>query len=52
MNIYLSNLPYAITAEDLRKIFEAFGQVDLVTIVKDRATGKPNGFGLVGHAET
>jgi len=36
MSIYVGNLSHEVTEEDLRQAFEAFGQVEYVTIIKDR----------------
>ena len=47
MNIYVGNLTREIAEEDLRKAFEAFGQVASINIIKDRFTGEPRGFGFV-----
>ena len=47
MNIFVGNLAYASTEEGLRKEFESFGVVSKVTILKDRVTGIPRGFGFV-----
>ncbi len=47
MNIYVGNLSSETTEDELRQAFEAFGQVMSVKILKDRATGKSNGFGFV-----
>jgi len=47
MNIYVGNLSYEMTEEDLRKEFEGFGQVDSVKIIMDRYTGRSKGFGFV-----
>ncbi|MBI2932215.1 MAG: RNA-binding protein [Planctomycetes bacterium] len=47
MNIFVGNLSYDLTEEDLRQAFEAFGQVQSASIVMDRATGKSRGFGFV-----
>ncbi len=47
MNIYVGNLSRQATAEDLRKAFEAFGQVESAHVVKDRFTGESRGFGFV-----
>ncbi len=47
MNIYVGNVPREATEEDLRKEFEAFGQVASVTIIKDKFTGESRGFGFV-----
>ncbi len=47
MNIYAGNLPREATEEDLRKAFEAFGQVTSVKIITDKFTGDSRGFGFV-----
>lgn len=47
MNIYVGNLSYESTEQDLRAEFEAFGIVDSVSVVMDRVTGKPRGFAFV-----
>ncbi|MHC4642962.1 MAG: RNA recognition motif domain-containing protein [Planctomycetota bacterium] len=47
MNIYVGNLAREVTEDDLREAFEAFGQVDTATVVKDRFSGESRGFGFV-----
>ena len=47
MNIYVGNLSYEATEEDLKQAFEAFGQVESVNIIKDRYSGESKGFGFV-----
>jgi RNA recognition motif-containing protein len=47
MNIYVGNLSYDVSEVNLRQAFEAFGQVSSATIVKDRYSGQPRGFGFV-----
>jgi RNA recognition motif-containing protein len=47
MNIYVGNLSYSVTEENLRQAFEAFGQVSSATIVKDKYSGQARGFGFV-----
>jgi len=47
MNIYVGNLSYDITEDELRQEFETFGKVESVTIIFDRYTGRPRGFGFV-----
>jgi RNA recognition motif-containing protein len=47
MNIYVGNLSYSVTEEDLRTAFSAFGQVASVSIIKDKFTGQSKGFGFV-----
>ncbi|MGE5342259.1 MAG: RNA recognition motif domain-containing protein [Candidatus Omnitrophota bacterium] len=47
MNIYVGNLSRSATADELRRAFEDFGQVDNAHVVKDRFTGESRGFGFV-----
>ncbi len=47
MNIYVGNLSYSTTQDDLRQAFEAFGAVESVNIIQDRETGRSKGFGFV-----
>ncbi len=47
MNIYVGNLSREVTEDELRKEFEAFGQVTSVNIIKDRYSGESRGFGFV-----
>jgi RNA recognition motif-containing protein len=47
MKIYVGNMPYGVTEEDLKQSFEAFGQVTSVTIIKDKMSGQSKGFGFV-----
>ncbi|HOO51103.1 MAG TPA: RNA-binding protein [Alphaproteobacteria bacterium] len=47
MNIYVGNLSYKVTEEDLLQAFTAFGQVDAVSIIKDKFTSQSKGFGFV-----
>jgi RNA recognition motif-containing protein len=47
MNIYCGNLAYAVTSEDLRAAFEAFGEVSSANVIMDRETGRSKGFGFV-----
>jgi RNA recognition motif-containing protein len=47
MNIYVGNLPYQTTEDELRSSFENFGEVTSVRIIQDRATGRSKGFGFV-----
>jgi RNA recognition motif-containing protein len=51
VKIYVGNLSYNCTENDLRELFEAHGQVDSTAIVKDRATGRSRGFGFVEMAD-
>jgi RNA recognition motif-containing protein len=47
MNIYVGNLSYKTTEEDLRSAFEQFGAVASVSIIKDKFSGQSKGFGFV-----
>ena len=47
MNIYVGNLPYSTTPDELREVFAAFGEVAAARIVNDRETGRSKGFGFV-----
>jgi RNA recognition motif-containing protein len=50
MNIFVGNLSRDVTEEDLRQAFGAYGQVERVSILKDKFTGEPRGFGFVEMA--
>lgn len=45
--IYVGNLPYSATEEEVRALFEAHGPVHSVALSMDRETGRPRGFGFV-----
>jgi RNA recognition motif-containing protein len=45
--LYVGNLPFDATSEDVRAAFEAHGTVYEVSLVNDRDTGRPRGFGFV-----
>ena len=47
MNIYVGNLSYDVTEEELRAEFEAYGQVSSVNIIKDKYSGQSKGFAFV-----
>ena len=47
MNIYVSNIAFNTTTQDLRQLFESYGAVDKVNIITDRGTGQSRGFGFV-----
>jgi cold-inducible RNA-binding protein len=47
MKMYVGNLSYETTEEDLRKSFSEFGTVDSVSVVTDKYTGKSKGFAFV-----
>ena len=50
MKIYVGNLSYEVTEEDLRQEFRAFGEVASVDIITDKFSGRPKGFGFVEMA--
>ena len=45
--IYVGNLSFNATEQDVRSLFERHGKVDSVKLIMDRDTGKPRGFGFV-----
>jgi cold-inducible RNA-binding protein len=47
MRIYVGNLSYDVTQEELRKEFQAFGEVESVEIITDKYSGRPKGFGFI-----
>ena len=47
MNIYVGNIPFRSTNDDLQKVFEAHGEVISVFLPTDRQSGRPRGFGFV-----
>jgi RNA recognition motif-containing protein len=51
MNLYVGNLPYRITEDQLRAAFEEYGQVSSCTIIKDKVTGQSKGFGFLEMPE-
>jgi RNA recognition motif-containing protein len=46
-NIFVGNLSFGTTEDDVRSLFEAYGTVDRVNLVTDRETGRARGFGFV-----
>ena len=50
MRIYVGNLSYETSEDDLRAAFSAHGKVDTATVVRDRETGRSRGFGFVEMA--
>lgn len=47
MNIYVGNIAFSMTEDDLRQAFEAYGEVSRATILKDKMTNRSRGFGFV-----
>ena len=51
MNIYIGNMSYETTEDQLREAFAAFGEVSTVNIISDKYSGRPKGFGFVEMPE-
>jgi RNA recognition motif-containing protein len=47
MNIYVGNLPFNLGEEDLKEIFEEYGEVATTKIISDKFSGRSKGFGFV-----
>ncbi len=47
MNIYVGNLPYNLTEDDLKAAFSEFGEVSSANIIMDKMSGQSKGFGFV-----
>ena len=50
-NIYVGNLSFSTTEDELREVFSQYGKVASVSVVTDRETGKPRGFAFVEMAD-
>jgi RNA recognition motif-containing protein len=50
-SLYVGNLPFSTTADDLREAFGQFGSVTRAQVVEDRETGRSRGFGFVEMSE-
>src|SRR5436309_12137339 len=50
-NLYVGNLPFQTTADDLRETFAQYGNVTRAQVVSDRETGRSRGFGFVEMAD-
>jgi RNA recognition motif-containing protein len=51
MNIYVGNLAYGVTQDELTEAFSSFGRVNSVKVIIDRETGNPRGFAFVEMAD-
>ncbi len=51
MNIFVGNLNYSITEDDIREIFEEYGELTSVKLITDKFTGRSKGFGFVEMAD-
>jgi RNA recognition motif-containing protein len=47
MNIYVGNLAYSVTEDELREAFAGFGEISSVSLITDRFSGQSKGFGFV-----
>ena len=47
MNIYVGNLPYSVTEQDLRELFESYGEVSSANVIIDKFTKRSKGFGFI-----
>jgi cold-inducible RNA-binding protein len=47
MNIYVGNLSFDVTDDELRQLFSTYGEVESASVVKDRFSGESRGFGFV-----
>ncbi len=51
MNLYIGNLARDVTEKDLRELFEPFGEIKAINIIKDKFSGQSRGFGFVEMTE-
>jgi RNA recognition motif-containing protein len=49
--LYIGNIPFSATEDELRGLFERHGSVDSVNVITDRETGRPRGFAFVEMSE-
>lgn len=47
MKVYVGNLPFSTDDEGLRKLFESYGEIEEISIIKDKFSGRSKGFGFV-----
>ena len=47
MNIYIGQLPYSVTEEELREMFRQYGEVASLNLIMDNYTGQSKGFGFI-----
>jgi RNA recognition motif-containing protein len=52
MNIYVANIPFKASEDELRELFEQHGEVSSVKIVMDRETNRSRGFGFIEMADS
>jgi len=51
VQIFLGNLAFTVTEQDVRELFAPYGVVDRINLITDRETGRPRGFGFVEMAD-
>lgn len=51
MNIYVGNLSYKLNEDDLKQVFEEYGEITSVKIIKDKYSGRSKGFAFVEMAD-
>lgn len=51
MNIYVGNLPYDLTKDELKDVFQQYGEVSSVNIITDKMTNRSKGFGFIEMPE-
>jgi RNA recognition motif-containing protein len=47
MNIYVGNIPRGVTENELRELFQAYGEISSASVIKDKFSGESRGFGFV-----
>jgi len=52
MKLFVGNLPFSATEQDIRDAFEAHGEVSDVAVIMDRETGRPRGFAFVEMSDS
>jgi RNA recognition motif-containing protein len=52
VNIFIGNLAFSATEDELRQLFEPYGEVDRVSLITDQYTGRARGFGFVEMADS
>jgi len=51
VNIFVENMAFSVTEQDLRELFAPYGVVERINLIIDRETGRPRGFGFVEMAD-
>jgi RNA recognition motif-containing protein len=51
MKVYVGNLPFSVDEDKLRELFSAFGEMEEVTVIKDKFSGRSKGFGFVTFSD-